>query len=267
MSPIMLKTVLLSTLLATSQAFIPVDIQPLPSDLDTNKWSAVTTLTKGIPSLALTTPTPTPDIQILPVLDANIVPELKRQVTGQDAGATTTAVTQISPVTTYYANSYIDGVQTQVAVVYTQTFAAIPDQWPSYTAGSIGLGTLTGTIGVVKSKRSLPTQMPMGSGAVKMETAEDGNDRLLPWIMNKLVGAAKEEQEKIVETLQEEIEKVKNFVHEEGEGLQSEVKEQEQSAAPVTVLPPNLRNAAPSNAAGVFATMAVVSATVCMAFL
>ncbi|KAK4935109.1 hypothetical protein LTR10_023780 [Elasticomyces elasticus] len=241
MSSTMLKTVLLTTLLATSHAFVPVDIQPLPSDLDTNKWSAVTTLTEGIPSLALSTPTPTPDIQILPVLDANIVPELKRQATGQNNGATTTAVTQISPVTTYLANSYIGGVATQVAVVYTQTFAAVPDQWPSYTAGSIGLGTLTGTIGVVKSKRSLPTQMPMGS---------EGDDQLLPWIMKKLVGTAKEEQEKIVEDLQKEGEKLKTFIHDQEEGLQPKVKAEADSTRTVTLLPPISQNAGSSNVAG-----------------
>jgi len=117
---------------------------------------------------------------------------------------------------------------------------------------------------VVKSKRSLPTQMPMGSDAVKTKTEEKGNDRLLPWIMNKLVGTTKEEQEKIAETLQEETEKVKNFIHEEVQELRSEVEEQEQSATTVTV---HFGNAAPFNAAGVFAIMAAVSATVCMAFL
>ena len=94
-----------------------------------------------------------------------------------------------------------------------------------------------------------------------------GNDRLLPWIMNKLVGTAKEEQEKIVETMQEETEKVRNFIHEEVKGPQEEVKEQEQSAAAVTVFPPNLVSAATSNAAGVSVILAVVSAIVCMTCL
>jgi hypothetical protein len=50
----------------------------------------------------------------------------------------------------------IKGVQQPV--VYTQTFPAIPDQWPSPVAGSIGLGTIVGTVGAVRSKRAEPTQ-------------------------------------------------------------------------------------------------------------
>lgn len=41
-------------------------------------------------------------------------------------------------------------------VIYTQTFAAVPDQWSSPVAGTIGLGTIQGEVGIVKtiSKRN-----------------------------------------------------------------------------------------------------------------
>lgn len=54
-----------------------------------------------------------------------------------------------------------DGAYVQVQEVYTQTFALPIDQWPSATQGAIGLGTIQGEIGVVKTKRDLmPTQLP-----------------------------------------------------------------------------------------------------------
>ncbi|KIX04467.1 uncharacterized protein Z518_05335 [Rhinocladiella mackenziei CBS 650.93] len=155
------STAVFLSLLAISHAFIPVDIQPIPADFDTNVWSPLTTLAPITPS---PTPSPTADVNILPVLDANIIPDLKRQVTGQGAAAAATEISQISPITTYMVNEYQDGTPVQVPVVYTQTFAPVPDQWPSATAGEIGLGTIQGTIGVVKTKRSLPTQAPLGDG-------------------------------------------------------------------------------------------------------
>ena len=50
---------------------------------------------------------------------------------------------QLSPITTYE----IDGKQ----FVYTQTFAPTPDPWDPPQTGSVGLGTLTGTVGAVKT--------------------------------------------------------------------------------------------------------------------
>ncbi|MCJ1260003.1 hypothetical protein MMC24_007843, partial [Lignoscripta atroalba] len=50
---------------------------------------------------------------------------------------------QISPVTTVWIGS--------VQVVFTQTFASVPSQGPSPAVGSIGMGTLTGTVGAVKT--------------------------------------------------------------------------------------------------------------------
>ena len=35
--------------------------------------------------------------------------------------------------------------------IYTQLFSAVPEQWPAPSAGSVGLGTITGPVGVVKT--------------------------------------------------------------------------------------------------------------------
>jgi len=59
--------------------------------------------------------------------------------------APVTQPTQMSPVTVYNMN---DGK----ARTFTQLFVATLDQWPSPSAGAIGLGTITGQVGVVKTK-------------------------------------------------------------------------------------------------------------------
>lgn len=70
-----------------------------------------------------------------------------------------TVITQASPTTTYDMN---DGVKR----VYIQTFAAVPDQFPSPEAGIIGLGTIVGDVGVVKtiSKRVVVPEPTATSG-------------------------------------------------------------------------------------------------------
>ena len=51
--------------------------------------------------------------------------------------------TQAPTITTVMVNTVINGVPTQVPVVYTQTFVDVPSQGPSPLKGTIGLGTLT----------------------------------------------------------------------------------------------------------------------------
>lgn len=66
----------------------------------------------------------------------------------------TTIATQMSPITTYGPkNGWPQSI-------YTQLFVAVPDQWPSPQAGTVGLGSIQGQIGVVKthSKRYIPSQ-------------------------------------------------------------------------------------------------------------
>ncbi|KIW33869.1 uncharacterized protein PV07_00684 [Cladophialophora immunda] len=200
MSPKTVTTFLLSSLIySTTRAFVPLDIhppidnnalQPVPSDLDTVHWVPIATLEPisitPYPASSVPTPTPSPleeenEYHILPLgLDANAVPELRvRQVTGQGAAAAApTAINQVSPITTYYINKEIaPGQVTQVPVVYTQTFVPIPDQWSSAGAGTIGLGTISGTVGQVRSKRSLPTQAPLAGEKPVQEGSVDEDVR------------------------------------------------------------------------------------------
>ncbi|KAI9870029.1 MAG: hypothetical protein M1830_004772 [Pleopsidium flavum] len=59
---------------------------------------------------------------------------------------------QVPPVTNVYVQTVLpNGQTTQVLVVYSQTYASIPNQGPTPVAGQIGMGTLTGSIGVVKT--------------------------------------------------------------------------------------------------------------------
>ncbi|KIW64162.1 hypothetical protein PV04_09115 [Phialophora macrospora] len=190
MSMASIKTLLLSSLLySTTHAFVQLNIHPsinnhnlqphaLPSELelDTAHWIPVATLAP-VTSIPSSTSTPTPirggpsnnDDIILPLgLDAFGVPELKKRQ-GAPAAAPTAqpaGVSQISPITTYYINSEVaPGSFAQVPIVYTQTFPPVPDQWPSPVAGTIGLGTIQGTVGQVRSKRAVvvaePTQAPI----------------------------------------------------------------------------------------------------------
>lgn len=77
--------------------------------------------------------------------------DLKKRQGAAQTGAViaTTIVTQMPAVTTFSRNG--------VAGVYTQLFVAVPDQWPNPEAGTIGLGTIVGQIGVVKSKSKRDT--------------------------------------------------------------------------------------------------------------
>ena len=41
-------------------------------------------------------------------------------------------------------------------VAYTQTFVDVPQQWEAAGAGSIGMGTIVGEVGRVRTKRFVP---------------------------------------------------------------------------------------------------------------
>ena len=58
---------------------------------------------------------------------------------------------QANPVTTIQVETVVGGVTKTVPEVYTQTFGAVASAPPVLT-GSIGLGTLTGKIGVLKTQ-------------------------------------------------------------------------------------------------------------------
>lgn len=184
-----------------------MQIAPLPTDLDTNVWKPFTTIpAEPAPTAASPSSSPTPTqgpeeiLQILPVLDPNMVPDLKKRQ-GVTQAIAATAITQVSPITTYQINLIRSGVQSQLNVVYTQTFNPIPDQWPSPTeAGTIGLGTIQGEIGVVKTKRSLPTQAPLGASADSTPTENAPVSSSIP-LLDKLRKAGKEIQEEVEELL------------------------------------------------------------------
>lgn len=89
-----------------------------------------------------------------------------RQVAGDDnLGATLAATSQAGFVTSQWLESTIAGTTTWIDVVYTQSFASIPDQWSTAGSGSIGLGTITGTVGIVNDqKKSSGAMSVMPSG-------------------------------------------------------------------------------------------------------
>ncbi|KAI9819688.1 MAG: hypothetical protein M1832_003922 [Thelocarpon impressellum] len=72
---------------------------------------------------------------------------------GGGAVPTTTQLGQVPAVTKIAAPSTLpDGQITNVQVVYTQTFPSVPSQLPSPATGSIGMGSLTGEVGVVRTE-------------------------------------------------------------------------------------------------------------------
>ncbi|MCJ1365347.1 hypothetical protein MMC16_004468 [Acarospora aff. strigata] len=71
------------------------------------------------------------------------------------AGPPVVLPTQVSPVTQIYVDTVLpNGKATQVLTIYSQAFSKVPDQGPTPVPGQIGLGTQTGSIGVVKTARS-----------------------------------------------------------------------------------------------------------------
>ncbi|KAF1815217.1 hypothetical protein P152DRAFT_471836 [Eremomyces bilateralis CBS 781.70] len=104
-----------------------------------------TVLELGVGSLDRRSPDPEPNPNPDPaVVDAPVT-------------ALPTASQYPTETTDWLETTLVNGQKTWVPVVFTQTFAAVPDQWPGPAeGGSIGMGTLTGQIGVVRT--SLPQQ-------------------------------------------------------------------------------------------------------------
>ena len=100
---------------------------------------------------------------LIPV--ATPILELRQNLPVGAAPATTLAPTQMSPVTTVWSATVIGGKTTNVQVAYTQTFASAPGQGPSPLVGSIGMGTLTGQVGAVKTQG-------LSGGVRSLETIE-----------------------------------------------------------------------------------------------
>jgi len=73
-----------------------------------------------------------------------------------------------NPVTTLTVQTVVGGVTKQVPKIYTQSFGAAASAPPVLT-GTIGLGTLTGKVGVVKTKDAKSDAVPLLRGGLGME--------------------------------------------------------------------------------------------------
>jgi len=96
---------------------------------------------------AIASPTPEPTA-------APIIPPEKLELRGvvDNIGGAATIPTQMNPMTTMWQATVVKGVTTYVEVIFSQTFASVPIQGPTPLEGKVGMGTLTGTVGAVKTK-------------------------------------------------------------------------------------------------------------------
>lgn len=86
---------------------------------------------------------------------------------GVPAAAQPAPGAQANPVTTITVNTVIGGVTKQVPKVYTQTFGAALSA-PAVSTGSVGMGTLTGRIGVVKTANAKSDARRVGGAGIGM---------------------------------------------------------------------------------------------------
>ncbi|ETN41855.1 uncharacterized protein HMPREF1541_03794 [Cyphellophora europaea CBS 101466] len=107
-------------------------------------------------------------------LHAQLMRWIKRQgaAVSNPQAAQPNQVTQVSPVTTLTMMSKGE----DISVVYTQTFPEVPEQWPSASSGAIGLGTIQGEVGQVKTKRQEPVSVPAEATGAPEPRAYGGHD-------------------------------------------------------------------------------------------
>ncbi|EME85749.1 uncharacterized protein MYCFIDRAFT_82518 [Pseudocercospora fijiensis CIRAD86] len=105
---------------------------------------------------------PEPELeQSVPTLVADGHLEIRQnRVYNQDA---VTATSEAPVVTTFWQASQVGTSVTYIQVIVTQTFAEVPDQWPSPGVGSIGYGTL------VKTRKNKREAEPTGGTPVVLE--------------------------------------------------------------------------------------------------
>jgi hypothetical protein len=133
-------TVLASSAPASTSAF-PTPIIGYSDDGQiVEYWSPIATITHSASAIV--------NADLEAGLDHDL---LRREVVTGAPAAQATDPTQISPITTYQANQMVNGVAQQVDVVYTQLFSIPPDQGAAPASGAIGLGTIQGEVGVVKT--------------------------------------------------------------------------------------------------------------------
>lgn len=140
-----------------------------------------------------TTPTPTPNLELRQAVAPAPVPVAPAPVGGAPVGGAaapvnpavapqavnpapaaanpaapaagqpvTTPAMQANPVTTIMQNTVVGGVSKQVPVVFTQTFAGSLTSVDAVQSGSVGMGSLTGSVGVVKSSAAMAGRRGMG---------------------------------------------------------------------------------------------------------
>lgn len=117
-----------------------------------------------------------------PTLATNHIHRLRQVAAGGGvAGAATTAAQQQSPVTTMWPETVLaNGQTTWLPVVFSQSFASVPQQGSSAGAGSIGLGSITGETGAVKTSEAKK------SGAASAAVLETGKSMVVAGIVTAL---------------------------------------------------------------------------------
>lgn len=164
---VLLPSITTASMITAAPLQISPSISTISPSLPTQTENATPTIST-IPTSF--TPTPTHDIldplisgvnHIVDEITEHLHLDLRKRQGGAAVAATNPAVTAPVQMPSVTAYEMYDGVQR----VYTQTFQAVPQQWPSPSAGSIGLGTITGQVGVVKtsSKRGIDA-VPTAAG-------------------------------------------------------------------------------------------------------
>lgn len=128
-----------------TEALPSESIPPVPSisTIPTSSYSITATLPAWVTTLM-------PEDYPIDGLDETLHNDLRKRQGGPkvtNPPPATTVATQMSPITTYGPK------MGWPQVVYTQLFVAVPDQWPSPSAGTIGLGTIQGTVGATSTQK------------------------------------------------------------------------------------------------------------------
>lgn len=84
-----------------------------------------------------------------------------RAIVEDPAAALPPVPAQFPTVTAYWVETTLpNGVKTWIEVVFTQTFDSMINQGPTPVAGEVGMGTLTGAVGVVKTNAAADYPQP-----------------------------------------------------------------------------------------------------------
>ncbi|GAB7339558.1 hypothetical protein MBLNU457_6167t1 [Dothideomycetes sp. NU457] len=155
---------------------------------------ALTQNTMTLPSEVLATPVPAQALlieqsqptQTPSTFSTSVIPSTTNSLDRRQAPAdvvATTQVQQVNPVTTEWPATVLpNGQTTWLPVVFTQHFSSVPDQLPSAASGSIGMGTVTGVTGAVKTGKAASgaaASVAAGSGVKVLAVAAAGVALLL----------------------------------------------------------------------------------------